>query len=187
MTDTTYFNNMINTSQELNKSYGYLWWLTGKESFMVPGLQVVIPGSLMQNAPTDTKMALGKDGQLLNISASENMVWIRMGESPDGALVPYLINDVIWDYINKFECNTTNTSSVIKKSPIKIYPNPFSNTIQIENSSGDENYLLLNTIGQTIWSGKNIHQQDFSSIDKGIYFLQINSKNNVINLKMIKQ
>jgi len=187
MTDTTYFNNMINTSQELNKSYGYLWWLSGKQSYMVPGLQVVIPGSLMKNAPEDTKMALGKDGQLLNVSTDENMVWIRMGESPDGAPVPYLMNDVIWEYINKLECNTTNTSSDVNSFPLKIYPNPFTNTIQIENSTGDENYLLINAIGQTIWSGKNIHQQDFSSIDKGIYFLQINSKNNVVTKKMMKE
>ena len=38
MHDTAYFNQMINTSQNLNLSYGYLWWLNGKASFMLPGL-----------------------------------------------------------------------------------------------------------------------------------------------------
>ena len=27
--NSTYFNEMVNTSQTLNKSYGYLWWLNG--------------------------------------------------------------------------------------------------------------------------------------------------------------
>jgi CubicO group peptidase (beta-lactamase class C family) len=31
LTDPAYFQQMVNTSQDLNKSYGYLWWLNGKE------------------------------------------------------------------------------------------------------------------------------------------------------------
>lgn len=53
LTDTSYFNQMINTSQALNKSYGYLWWLNGKSSFMLPTLQTVFNGSLSPNAPND--------------------------------------------------------------------------------------------------------------------------------------
>lgn len=30
--DTSYFRAMTNTSQNFNKSYGYLWWLNGKGS-----------------------------------------------------------------------------------------------------------------------------------------------------------
>ncbi len=44
MTDNNYFNEMVNTSQSLNQAYGYLWWLNGKPSFMVPNLQTVFPG-----------------------------------------------------------------------------------------------------------------------------------------------
>ena len=41
MTDTNYFNQMLNSSQSLNESYGYLWWLNGKTSYMLPGSQFV--------------------------------------------------------------------------------------------------------------------------------------------------
>ena len=41
--DTAYFRAMTNTSQSFNLSYGYLWWLNGKASAMVPGLQTVFP------------------------------------------------------------------------------------------------------------------------------------------------
>jgi CubicO group peptidase (beta-lactamase class C family) len=65
MTDATYFNEMINTSQQLNESYGYLWWLNGKPSYMLPGLQFQFQGSLNPNAPDDMVAAMGKNGQFL--------------------------------------------------------------------------------------------------------------------------
>ena len=45
MADTNYMHDMTNTSQGLNLSYGYLWWLNGKFSYMMPGSQFVFPGS----------------------------------------------------------------------------------------------------------------------------------------------
>lgn len=83
MTHTTYFHDMINTSQLLNRSYGYLWWLNGKTSFMVPGYQFVIPGFLNPNDPADLIMALGKNGQMLNIVPSQNLVYVRMVMPPE--------------------------------------------------------------------------------------------------------
>ena len=44
MTDTNYFNQMISTSQSLNNSYGYLWWLNGKSSYRLPVSQTVFFG-----------------------------------------------------------------------------------------------------------------------------------------------
>lgn len=51
LSDATYYNEMVNPSQDLNKSYGYLWWLNGKESYMLPGSEVIFPGSCVPNAP----------------------------------------------------------------------------------------------------------------------------------------
>jgi len=36
--DDEYFNAMINSSQSLSPSYGYLTWLNGKSSIILPGL-----------------------------------------------------------------------------------------------------------------------------------------------------
>jgi len=100
MEDAEYFNKMITTSQNLNKSYGYLWWLNGKESFMVPGLQTVFPGSFNPNAPRDMVSGLGKNGQYVSIVPSQNIVLVRMGENPDGVEVPFLFLDEIWKKLN---------------------------------------------------------------------------------------
>ncbi len=60
MKDPIYKSQMINTSQQINKSYGYLWWLNGKSSYMLPTLQNIFPGSYAPEAPTDMYSALGK-------------------------------------------------------------------------------------------------------------------------------
>ncbi|TAF64612.1 MAG: class A beta-lactamase-related serine hydrolase [Cytophagales bacterium] len=96
-----YYNAMIQTSQTLNTSYGYLWWLNGKSSFMVPTLQTVFSGSIAPNAPSDMIAAMGKNGQLINVVPSKNIVVIRMGDVPDNSLVPFTYQDEIWKYLNK--------------------------------------------------------------------------------------
>ena len=108
LADNNYFNTMINSSQNYNQSYGYLWWLNGKNSFMIPQSQYVFDGHLSPNAPVDMYAAMGKNGQLINVIPSENMVWIRLGGAPDEVLVPINLNNDIWAYINKLNCNSTN-------------------------------------------------------------------------------
>ncbi|MDA0973987.1 MAG: serine hydrolase, partial [Bacteroidetes bacterium] len=41
ISDQGYLQAMTSSSQDLNLSYGYLWWLNGQESHMLPGLEFV--------------------------------------------------------------------------------------------------------------------------------------------------
>lgn len=82
--DTAYFNRQVSSSQNLNKSYGYLTWLNGKASYMVPGYQTVLGGSLIANAPADMFAALGKNDQKLYVVPSSGLVIIRMGNDAGG-------------------------------------------------------------------------------------------------------
>lgn len=77
----SYFNEMTNTSQDLNKSYGYLWWLNGKESHMSTTAQDVVQGPLIPNAPSDMFAALGANDQKIYVVPSKSLVVIRSGES----------------------------------------------------------------------------------------------------------
>jgi CubicO group peptidase (beta-lactamase class C family) len=95
-----YLASMIKGSQELNKSYGYLWWLNGKESFMLPQSQVVIKGNMIPNGPNDMVMGLGKDGQFLCVVPSQNLVLVRLGNDPDESLVPITFLNEIWALLN---------------------------------------------------------------------------------------
>lgn len=97
----TYYNSMINTSQNLNKSYGYLWWLNGKESFMGTDSQDIITGSIIPNAPTDMFVALGAKDQKIYVIPSKNMVVIRCGESAGlEQLASSSFDNELWAKIN---------------------------------------------------------------------------------------
>lgn len=81
LTDTNYFNAQVNTSQSLNLSYGYLTWLNGKATHMLPATSLVFNGSFAPNAPADMYAALGKNDQKIYVVPSQRLVVIRMGES----------------------------------------------------------------------------------------------------------
>jgi CubicO group peptidase (beta-lactamase class C family) len=80
-----YFTQATNTSQTINQSYGYLWWLNGKSSYHLPGLQTQFTGALIPAGPTDMFMALGKNDQKIYVIPSKKMVVIRMGDASDPA------------------------------------------------------------------------------------------------------
>ncbi|MBK8606468.1 MAG: serine hydrolase [Chitinophagaceae bacterium] len=79
LNDSNYFNAQVNSSQTLNNSYGYLTWLNGKSSHMLPGTQFIFNGKLILNAPEDMYSALGKNDQKMYVVPSQKLVVIRMG------------------------------------------------------------------------------------------------------------
>ncbi len=193
LTDTNYFTEMTNTSQDLNESYGYLWWLNGKNSYMVPQSQFVFKGSLNPHAPNDMIAALGKNGQFINVVPSQNMVWIRMGETPDNSLVPFRFNDEIWEYINDLEC----TSLVFdKREPLTMkflaYPNPFKDIVHIHSESNiykRVNFSIFSLSGKLIQEGEfegNDYKLSLENIPGGLYYLELRSENLNQGMKIVK-
>ncbi|MFZ1687399.1 MAG: serine hydrolase [Flavobacteriales bacterium] len=123
--DQAYFTAMTTTSQPLNESYGYLTWLNGQASFMVPGLQLQIPGSIVPNAPADMFMALGKNDQKIHVVPSEGLVVVRMGNSADStSLVPIVFDNEMWAYINALSCGLSAGGTEGTASGTIVYPNP---------------------------------------------------------------
>ena len=101
LTDTAFFRQMVNTSQPLNRSYGYPWWLNGKSSYMQPQSREVFDGALVPNAPPDMIAALGMNGQIINVTPSRRIVVIRMGDAPPDTKTS--LSNRIWEFINRFE------------------------------------------------------------------------------------
>ena len=99
---TDFLEAMKNTSQNFNKSYGYLWWLNGKESAMMPQSQIVFETELMSNAPDDLYAGLGKNDQKLYIVPSQNLVIVRMGNNTGAVtLGPSSFDNELWELLNK--------------------------------------------------------------------------------------
>lgn len=70
---------------------------------------------------------------------------------------------------------------------VKIYPNPVSNILNISSTNNTQlnNISIYNTIGKKILSTKNTII-DISSLDKGIYILDINTSKGRIFKKIFK-
>jgi CubicO group peptidase (beta-lactamase class C family) len=97
LADTNYFNSQVNTSQILNLSYGYLTWLNGKASSMLPQTQIVFPVSIIPNAPADLYAALGKNDQKVYVVPSQKLVVIRMGNTAGGVnLAGDDFDNILW-------------------------------------------------------------------------------------------
>ena len=95
----SYWNEATNTSQNLNLSYGYMWWLNGKTSYRLPQIPLQFNGSLIPNAPADMYMALGKNDQKIYIVPSKKMVVIRMGDTTNPDNQTFALSDfdsVLW-------------------------------------------------------------------------------------------
>ena len=184
LTDTSYYQQMVNSSQTLNPSYGYLTWLNGKSSFMAPGLQFNFPGSINPNAPNDMYAALGKDGQIINVVPSQNLVYIRMGNAPGVGEVPIAFNDTIWIKLNEVMCNTTSTLSLTQEKNVSIYPNPTSDLIHIIFPDSKNYQLkLLDVAGRVLKVYDHLNREAQISTNRlrnGIYLLQFTSEEGLV-------
>lgn len=176
MNDQVYFNQMVNTSQEINKAYGYLWWLNGKESFRYPDTELTFPGFIMPDAPEDLYAGLGKNGQYLLIVPSQNMVVVRMGNPPNGlgGLVPTVFANEIMKRIGRLECLPTSIEPTTVPQEFQFWYNRESRTIhKINNAERSANLLDL--------SGRLILTLTESStsvghLSSGVYIIQAGQK-----------
>jgi CubicO group peptidase (beta-lactamase class C family) len=184
MRDTAYFRQMVNSSQQLNKSYGYLWWLNGKSSFMVPQIPFVIQGNLVPDAPEDMIAALGRDGQILCVVPSQNLVWVRMGLSPETVPVPYLLGNKIWQYINRLQCSVAADDLFSKE--ISVIPNPTSDYITLDGVEYLTEYRITDWSGRVMQSGWFDRIINTDALKPGVYFITLKNKGRSKTLKWLK-
>jgi CubicO group peptidase (beta-lactamase class C family) len=83
--DKAYLRDSVSTSQEMNLSYGYLWWLNGKASHMLPGPDPrPRDGSLIPPAPDDLYAAMGAGDQRIYVAPGLGLVAVRQGRAAFG-------------------------------------------------------------------------------------------------------
>lgn len=155
--DNVYLEAMISPSQDLNPSYGYLWWLNGQDGFVTPGPPIPVPGKLVPTAPDDLFAGMGANEQRVYVIPSENMVVVRMGESTGtDALAISSFDRDLWEIMSSLSCTVTGTSSLPNSQPfeLEVFPNPVSSTITLALPSTKEPLYLhfYNTMGQLVES-----------------------------------
>jgi CubicO group peptidase (beta-lactamase class C family) len=76
--DPAYLQSALSTSQQLNLSYGLLWWLNGKESH-ITARGAKIAGALNPQAPPDLVQAAGAGDKRIYVVPSRDLVVARHG------------------------------------------------------------------------------------------------------------
>ncbi|HAH58271.1 MAG TPA: hypothetical protein DCL86_09000 [Bacteroidales bacterium] len=116
-------------------------------------------------------------------------------EQPDSMLLicSFSNNQHIWQHPSYSDCyiNIVLGTEQREVYDIKIYPNPFTNKIHIENNKmGRYELTILNGLGQTIKKTQisNDNQTiDLTDLEAGIYFLKIDNHLNTKTLKIVKR
>lgn len=171
ISDTTYLQDMIHTSQDLNPSYGYLWWLNGKGSYILPGLPFSFNGDIIPSAPADLYAGLGANDQKLYIVPSEDMVVVRLGNSA-GPLLPSLstFDTPLWERLMDLACTS---STVLPPTPELwlVYPTVALDGWLIEGVPVYR-WQLFDLHGRLIKSGKD-DRFILANVASGPYVLQL--------------
>lgn len=189
--DKNYFQAMVTPSQDLNRSYGYLWWLNGQSSFMLPGLAIPVPGPLVPSAPADMIAALGKNDQKIHVVPSKGWILVRQGLSSSLSPVPTTFDREWWDYLNALTCNTTANTTIASTS-IRLFPNPVSQTLQLQvDFPGNWSYQVLDLQGRVlargIQQGNTEHITLPQHMAPGIYNLQVSHSRGYWNQRFVKE
>lgn len=176
MRDTAYFNAMVNTSQNLNPSYGYLWWLNGKSSYKLPGLQFNFPGSIIQTAPDDLFAGLGKNDQKLYVIPSLDMVVVRLGETAGGAS-PALsgFDNTLWAKLMEVFCNVSAQDEPAAVPAFRMLPNPAGDLvrIQVPDPVQDFSIVLRDAQGRLLLRQSNDPDIRLEQFPSGVYFVTV--------------
>lgn len=187
LSDQTYFDEMTNSSQTLNPAYGYLTWLNGKGSYMIPSpdVQFTVNDNPLPNAPMDVFAALGKNGQIINVSPSQKLVVIRFGVDDGGSLIGNQCNDTIWQKINALPC--TSGLQVNSNEKLRVYPNPVKDILSIEGISDVKQVKLFNLLGEFLLSANTSKEIDVRNLHAGVYLLEIQTELGIQLIKFLKE
>ena len=193
LSDSVYYNAMKNSSQNINPSYGYLWWLNGKSSYKVPGFQLSFNGELIPTAPAEMFAGLGKNDQKLYIVPSMDLVIVRMGEAAGPPLFALSSFDQdLWGLLSQVFCpqgpNTNVQQVQAVGRGISVYPNPATNNITI-TAQGSYTISVCDVAGKLQLQDIGIDTKviDISDLDSGVYIITL-SKNGISHtLRFVKQ
>ena len=98
--DTEFIEAMMTPAQDINPSYGYLWWLNGQEfSLGVTPQAVRRDGPLVPSAPGDLVAMQGALDRKLYLVPSLNLIVTRLGSA--GSAGGQSFNEAFWKALMK--------------------------------------------------------------------------------------
>ncbi len=190
LADQAYFTAMTTPSQALNPAYGYLWWLNNPDGYMVPGVQFQFPGLFLSHAPVGTYNAMGKNGQFINVVPDQGLVLVRMGNAPgDGAMVPFLFNNDIWEKLNNVLCMGTGVNEAVERT-MELFPNPATDRLEVQLNGNTGTLHLLDGTGRTLRTERTTGQRvqlDVAGLAPGSYFVVLRGEEGTQTARFVRE
>ena len=120
-----------------------------------------------------------------------SVVWVRMGEAPDGSLVPYLLNDAIWKYVNQLGCTSTNIYDIhLSNNLVQVFPNPASDYLQINAEKIISKMDIYSLQGQLLKSFEvrsKTGKISLANLPLGQYILKVHNGNGYRIVRFTKE
>ncbi len=173
LTDTAYFRAMTTRSQGLNHAYGYLTWLNGQDSYMIPQVQFVFPGALVPTAPADLYAALGKDDQKIYVAPSLRLVVVRTGDAASTRVLgPSSFDHELWTRLMRVFSQPTGLSE-ITVAAAGWWPNPATETVHLVESEAAI-AQLFDAAGRLVRAA-TVREGEFSirGLPAGLYLVRL--------------
>lgn len=179
--DSAFLNASVSTSQSLNESYGYLWWLPGKSQFRAPGSTQSFSGSFAPDVPDGVYAGIGLNGQIVAVWPEEDIVVVRMGEASDSLPVPFLLFNEIWKRLDPvIQCKNTGfhlPKSDLSPNNVSIFPNPVNEVLTIKTNEKITQIRIYNARGQVVRIMEQINTSQIEinlpGLKTGLYLIEI--------------
>lgn len=138
-------------------------------TFIIPGGSVGVGTS-----------AFAKGNIYLNKGLNNQFI-VTWTENRTGITSPYAQNYDFSSFLS------TNDSVKNDKNDLSVYPNPVRSVLHIQSKEDISSLTIYNAAGQLINASKETRQLDFSSFEKGVYWVRIlDKKGNESTKKVIK-
>jgi hypothetical protein len=183
----------------LNTNYG----MYGGAYYFVDDVNVVPTDSmsLPPFAGNDTTIAIGDSvfiGRQLyglncnwycnNILIDTNIsgIWVKPTTTTKYVVEQNLCSNTGYDTVT-VSISTVGIKKYADKSGISVYPNPANEKIFIEQAKNEEiiGVVVADVYGKDVLKTSKQTEIDISSLAAGVYFIQVNTKNNISTQKLV--
>jgi hypothetical protein len=106
-------------------------------------------------------------------------------DSANGAFTAQTEPKIFIDNILISKSSTLSTNNV-SEIDFNIYPNPVQNTLKVDTREAVNSIQLFDVLGKQVLTAQNSNRIDVSSLDKAIYFAQIQTESGSSIKKFIK-
>lgn len=124
--------------------------------------EVTVPAGTFQNVYT----SINRSDSLTTLFFAPDVGYIRQDSEGETILV-----------LETYNVGMVTSTNQIHNSSFKIYPNPTSGIIQIQNQEVFDSMIIRDISGKEVLNTLFSNQIDVSNFNKGIYFLSISNSN----------